>query len=565
MISWIQRTFQHHFRTVFGVLLAVTIISFIVTIGAGPGIGRGDRRDVKRDFFGYNLASQEDMGQVMGDASLSIELQVGYSDVDQEQVKTYALDRVAALKLADQWAIPPATATEITDMIKGLRIFAGADGQFDATRYNSFRDSLKVNSQTSEADIARVIGDQVRVQKVQQLLDGPGYVLPADVRRQLLRTDTSWTIATATVDYAGFSPAVSPADAALQAYYKDNAAKYQIPPRILASYVDFPAADFVGTVKVTDAEVRSYYDANAARFPAPAAKDTAKDATKPGQPAAKPKTPDPAADFAAVRPAVETALKVDRARDLAAKAASDVAFALYEGKLSAGPAMDSFFASRKLALKPLAPFSQEAGPAELGGSPDIADAVAKLDAQHTFSEAVGSPSGAAIIVWKGSVPARQPALAEVRDKVRADYIENEKRRRFVELGRTLRGLIETRMKAGDTFAKAAAAAQASQGVKIEVKTLPAFTLGTRPQDLSQSVTGALEHMEKGQVSDMVEDADKGTLVAALDKKTPDLSEKNPRFAEMRDMISSFTARQGASSYLSEIVAQELKRTEDVVK
>jgi peptidyl-prolyl cis-trans isomerase D len=121
------------------------------------------------------------------------------------------------------------------------------------------------------------------------------------------------------------------------------------------------------------------------------------------------------------------------------------------------------------------------------------------------------------------------------------------------------------MKAGDTFAKAAAAAQASQGVKIEVKTLPAFTLGTRPQDLSQSVTGALEHMEKGQVSDMVEDADKGTLVAALDKKTPDLSEKNPRFAEMRDMISSFTARQGASSYLSEIVAQELKRTEDVVK
>ena len=51
------------------------------------------------------------------------------------------------------------------------------------------------------------------------------------------------------------------------------------------------------------------------------------------------------------------------------------------------------------------------------------------------------------------------------------------------------------MKAGDTFAKAAAAAQASQGVKIEAKTLPAFTLGTRPQDLGQSVAGALEHLE----------------------------------------------------------------------
>ena len=39
MISWIQRYFQHHFRTIFTVLLGVTIISFIFTIGAAPGLG----------------------------------------------------------------------------------------------------------------------------------------------------------------------------------------------------------------------------------------------------------------------------------------------------------------------------------------------------------------------------------------------------------------------------------------------------------------------------------------------------------------------------------------------
>ena len=561
MISWIQRTFQHHFRTVFGVLLAVTIISFIVTIGAGPGIGRGDRRDVKRDFFGYNLASQEDMGLVMNDASLSIELQVGYGDVDQEQVKTYALDRVAALKLAEQWAIPPATSSEITDLIKGLRIFAGADGQFDVSRYNAFRDNLKVNSRTSEADIVRVIGDQVRVQKVQQLLDGPGYVQPADVKRQLLRTDTAWTIATATVDYASYAPAVGATDAALEAYYHDNAVKYQVPPRILASYVDFPAADYASQVKVTEGEIRSYYDANPGQFPGP--KD--KPAAKPGQPSAKPAAPDTAADYAAVRPQVEAALKLDHAKELAAKAASDLAFALYEGKTAASPELESFLALRKLAAKPLAPFSQESGPAELGGSADVTDAVAKLDAQHFFSEAVPTNSGAAILIWKGAVPARQPALAEVRDKVRADYTENEKRKRFVDLGRTLRGLIESRMKAGDPFDKAVAAAQASQGAKMEAKALPTFTLRDRPQDLSQSVAGALEHLEKGQVSEMIMDGDKGIIVGALDKKAPDLSETGPRFAEMRTLIAAFTARQGASSYLSEIVAQELKRTENVVK
>jgi len=50
MISWIQRYFQHHFKTIFAVLLAVTIISFIFTIGASPGIGRGDRRVIDRQF-----------------------------------------------------------------------------------------------------------------------------------------------------------------------------------------------------------------------------------------------------------------------------------------------------------------------------------------------------------------------------------------------------------------------------------------------------------------------------------------------------------------------------------
>ena len=46
MISWIQRTFQQHFKAVFLVLLVLTIISFVFTIGAGAGIGRGGGRCV---------------------------------------------------------------------------------------------------------------------------------------------------------------------------------------------------------------------------------------------------------------------------------------------------------------------------------------------------------------------------------------------------------------------------------------------------------------------------------------------------------------------------------------
>ena len=38
--------------------------------------------------------------------------------------------------------------------------------------------------------------------RIQQLLAGPGYVLPGEVRSVIIKADTTWTISTATVDYA---------------------------------------------------------------------------------------------------------------------------------------------------------------------------------------------------------------------------------------------------------------------------------------------------------------------------------------------------------------------------
>ena len=69
MISWIQRTFQQHFRAVFGVLLAVIIISFIMTINTSSGLGGGDRRMAEQDFFGHNLASGADVQQMISDGN----------------------------------------------------------------------------------------------------------------------------------------------------------------------------------------------------------------------------------------------------------------------------------------------------------------------------------------------------------------------------------------------------------------------------------------------------------------------------------------------------------------
>ena len=92
-----------------------------------------------------------------------------------------------------------------------------------------------------------------------------------------------------------------------------------------------------------------------------------------------------------------------------------------------------------------------------------------------------------------------------------------------------------------------------------------FALRNRPQDLDYSVLGALERLEKGQVSDMILSGDKGILVYAVDVQLPDLTETNPRFAETRNQIAGFTGRLGASAYLSELVERELKQTTPEVR
>ncbi len=560
MITWIQRYFQHHFKVIFALLLAGVIIAFVFTIGAAPGIGQADRQMVDRFYFGYNLSLQSDQQKLMGDASLSANLRFGAFGLDSDRIQNYAFQRAAILHLADQWHIPPATSTEIETQVKGLRMFAGADGQFDPKAYQTFRDNLKTNPRgLNEADIVRVLGDDIRAEKVQTLLAGPGFVLPSEVKSQLREADTSWTLHTGSVDYSAFKPEIKPTDAELTQFFEQSGGRYDIPTRVVVSYVEFSALQFLPGITVTDAEVRAFYDANPSRFPKPA------DPNKPASTTISVTPPaDPAADFAAVRPQVEAALKLERAQKAAVKAASDVSLALFESKARSSTAIDAFLASRQLVTQTLPPFSRDEPPAQLGGSREIAAEAFRLNKDRLASDALATPAGAVILFWRETQESRKPVFAAVRERVASDYIENERRKRFVELGRTIKAQLEARLKAGDSFEKAAEAA-ATAGLKLEVKAIPAFTLRSQPQGVDYSVLGTLERLEQGQVSDMVISADKGLFVYAAEKKAPDDSEANPKYAETMKQIASYNGRFGASAYISDLVEQELKKSEPKVQ
>jgi peptidyl-prolyl cis-trans isomerase D len=473
------------------------------------------------------------------------------SGATAEQIQFYGYQRVAALHMADQLHIPAATPAELQDYIKHLRIFAGQDGQFDAGRYDMFRANLRTGSTVSEADIARVIADDVRVQKIQALLSGPGYVLPGDVNALLVKGDTTWTISTATVDYATFGADISLSDADISKFFSDNSFRYTIAPMVSVDYVEFPASAYLSQIPApTDGEIAEYYNSNMSKFPAPAAK----------VPGAK---PNPLADFEAVKGDVRAALVADRAKRAAIKAGSDLAFELFDGKIARGPALDSFLAGLKLKTASLAPFTLEAGPAELGASREISEAAFRLSDDRYFSEAIPSPAGAVVLILRGTLPSRNPALAEVRDKVRSDALDNERRKRFVEFGRLLRAGIERRLKDGESFEKAAV--EAGGDVKVSVKSYPAFRLRDQPRDIDPVVTGVLDSLNKGSVSDMEATAEKGILVYAADKRTPPLGESSPEYAQMRAALARASSVSESVAILGDLVDRELKRTDATAK
>ncbi len=224
MISWIQRTFQQHFKWLFGLLLVVVIISFVFITNASTGLGDGSARKLAdRPYFGLNLALAEDARQLLGDAELSLYVQRAATSPDPSpaELEQYALQRHLTLHLADQLglATPAPDSAEVAAHIQGLGRFTGPTGSFDQKAYAAFIDSLETNPRLSQADIARVIIDDVRVAAYQKLLSGPGYVLPADLSEQAARRDTRWTLALATLASAGFEPVIDSSDAVLAPWF----------------------------------------------------------------------------------------------------------------------------------------------------------------------------------------------------------------------------------------------------------------------------------------------------------------------------------------------------------
>ncbi|MEI6107957.1 MAG: hypothetical protein WCR49_13215, partial [Opitutae bacterium] len=501
-------------------------------------------------FFGVNLGNEEDARRVMSDGNLSAQLKAGYNALEGAQLQQFALQRVAGLAVADEIHLPAPTADQIAKYVLTLRAFQDQTGQFDQKRYTSFGDSLKGGSGLTTADVNRVLRDDARLEQLAKVIGGPGYVQAPDIQQQLIRADSSWTIQVATLDYAAFTPALTATDDLLKKFHEENSFRYEVPARPRLSYVEFKYPDFLPSTAPTEAELRAFYTANIASFPVPPEADK-KDAVPPTGAAGD--------NFPKVRAQVEAALKNLAANRLATKAANDLTVALFEQKLTANsPELAAFLAAQRRPAAGITPFAPDLPPADLPWLASYAEPISRLTKERFFSDPLPTENSIVVLLWNDSLPGYKPSFTEVRERVAADYKEGERRKLFSERGRTLRTQLQTAAKTG-----AASFATAATAEKLDVKSYANFTLRQPPKDLPYSALSALQSLAPGEVSAMMATNEQGILVYVQEKKLPNLTPDNPRYAEIQKQLMLFTAGNNENAYLGGLVEAELKKSKPV--
>jgi peptidyl-prolyl cis-trans isomerase D len=122
---------------------------------------------------------------------------------------------------------------------------------------------------TTRSDFETQVKDDMELQRLQALVTGGAAVSDAAVREAYLVQGMKVKFDYAVVSLEELKKTINPADAELQGYFKQNAAKYAtaVPETRKIEYVAFDAAKTPGgKAAVSDSDVQAYYSGHAAQY-----------------------------------------------------------------------------------------------------------------------------------------------------------------------------------------------------------------------------------------------------------------------------------------------------------
>ncbi|NDV62538.1 hypothetical protein G0Q06_08755 [Puniceicoccales bacterium CK1056] len=521
MITKLQNFFLKHNKWLFGGLLVVIIVTFVLTIGPQSFFGSGgsqQRQALK--YYGYDLSSQADQRAMGFTAEISAILHPELR-LRREQLMDYAYLRVAALGLANQLGIPDPDKEALAKFVETLQIFQDPQsGEFSAEAYQRMIEALQSNARFDRESVALVLREDYRISKVREALGGPVYALPFESQQDFIDRETSYTVALATFDYESFSPELEASDEALNQYYMENPSRYEIPETISVTGLLFEAEAYLDEAPMPDAgALETFFAVRKAQY------------TPQPEEGAEPVE----ITLDEVREQVVSDWRLEQAAKIAAKKSEQFSLKIWQdGVLLDSDAYKALLDEFKIRTMPIPAYSRDQ-------APSIPEAPAELlnsmwiytsNPARYFSDIAQTANGAVVLVTNGITEARMPEFEEVREAVTGDYNLAEKRRLFAEKGAEYKQSIEAGLE-GSSFSELAS----SLGLTVEE--LDSFTGLNLPTQLRGGpLWEQVRYLEAGSLTDMVLQANEGIFAYVAERSIPEIdteSEAYQTFLSQRNL------------------------------
>lgn len=545
MITWLQNFFLKHNKWLFGGLLVVIIVTFVLTIGPQSFFGSGGTQQRESlQFYGYDLTNESDQRAMAFTAEISAILHPELQ-VRREQLMDYAYLRATALGIATQLGIPQPTKDDLADYVETLETFQNPQtGEFSPEAYRNMMDALQTSDRYSREAIARVMREDYRIKQVRDALAGPDYSLPFELQKEYVDRQTENDLALARFDYASFEPEIEFGDDELKQFFNENPARYEIPERISVNALMFKGEAYLDEVAdPTEAELETFFATNKARYEKETNADPESEETE-----------TPEVTLAEVREEVVADWKTAQARRIAAKKSEQFSLRLWQESIALdSPEYEALLEQFAVEPRQIPPYPRnqppriQAIPAELLSSMWI-----YVDNPNRYFSDIGqTENGAVLLVNLGVMESRMPEFEEVRDAVERDYRLTEKRQLFADRGEELKSIIESRL-GEESFVEIVSS------LGLEFEDLDSFSGENVPRELMQStVWDQARFLDKGGISRMILQGQEGIFAYMQDKTVPEIDTGSEAYQEYIAERTTFITDGMGWARLQEISDQSL--------
>jgi hypothetical protein len=228
-------------------ITVVTIVTFVIFLnpttrsrfGGQAVIGNVNRKPVTVEDV-QKLGNTLRLGYSLGLPGFYELLRATDARTRDEETLGFAWNLLILRDEAKALQIEPSDSS-IRDAEKALPPFQ-TDGKFDPNKYREFVTAVGMQGFTP-ADIDGVVADNLRIEKVVDLVSGASHVPESGLRRQYELANNKMNLAVLSFKAADYKDNHDFPDAAVNAFYQDHSYRYELPEKRNIQFVAFTLTD----------------------------------------------------------------------------------------------------------------------------------------------------------------------------------------------------------------------------------------------------------------------------------------------------------------------------------